>query len=270
MRSPYIIPVLAAALISLSGCDLEDINPGHFTSEFHQSYPLDSSGKVSVESFNGSIEVSGWDQSTVDIVATKYGPTQALADDLDISVDHTAAGVSVRAVRPSLRHGNQGAKFLLRIPRGATVERVTTSNGSIRVEQASGPAHLRTSNGSIHVSRLDGSLDAQTSNSSVNADLTHARGPVRIETSNGSIGLTLPADFRDDIRAHSSNGGITVHLPPGLNARVSARTSNSRITSDFDLRMQGEIGRNHLDAVMGNGGALVDLSTSNGSIHLAR
>jgi DUF4097 and DUF4098 domain-containing protein YvlB len=270
MRTRFLLPVLAAGLLSLTACDIEDMNPGHFTSDFHQTHPLDATGRVSVESFNGGIEVSTWDQDSVDITATKYGPTQQAADDLEIRVDHTADSVSVRAVRPSIRRGNQGAKFILRIPRMAVLDRLTTSNGGIRVSQGSGPAHLHTSNGSIHVLGLAGSLDAQSSNGSITADLSRATGPVRAETSNGSIGLTLPADFRDDVRAHTSNGGITVHLPREMNARISARTSNAKITSDFDLRMQGELGRNHLDAVMGSGGPLVELTTSNGSIHLAR
>jgi len=270
MRTRYLLPVLAAGLLSLTACDIEDLSPGRFTADLHQTYPLDPAGKIAVESFNGSIEISGWDQDTVDISATKYGPTQQAADDLEIRVDHTPTSLSVRAVRPSIRHGNQGAKFILHVPRRAVLDRLATSNGGIRISQGSGPAHLHTSNGSVHVLGLEGSLDAQTSNGSVNADLSHATGPVRVESSNGTIALTLPADFRDDVRAHTSNGSITVHLPPGMNARVSARTSNSRITSDFDLRMQGEIGRNQLDGILGNGGALVDLSTSNGSIHLAR
>src|SRR5262249_19717610 len=251
-------------------CDIEDLDHGRYTADFHQAQSLASAGKVSVETFNGSIEVSPWDQNTVDISATKYGPTQQAADDLEIRVDRTADAVSVRAVRPSIRPGNQGAKFVLRIPRNAVVARLTSSNGGIRVSQASGPAPLRTSNGSIHVIALAGSLDAQSSNGGITADLTRATGPVHVETSNGTINLSLPADFRDDVRAHTSHGGITVRLPREMNARISARTSNARITSDFDLRMQGEIGKNHLDAVMGTGGPLVDLSTSNGSIHLAR
>jgi DUF4097 and DUF4098 domain-containing protein YvlB len=270
MRTRFLLPVLAAGLLSLTACDIEDLSPGHFTSDFHQTQSLGASGRVSVETFNGSIEVSPWDQDTVDISAVKSGPTQQAADDLEIRIDHTGDGVAVRAVRPSIRHGNQGAKFVLRVPRGAVIDRLTTSNGAIRVSQGSGPSHLHTSNGSIHVLGLAGSLEAQSSNGTITADLSRAAGPVHVETSNGSIGLTLPADFHDDIRAHTSNGGITVHLPHDMNARISARTSNSRITSDFDLRMQGELGRNHLDAVMGNGGPLVDLSTSNGSIHLAR
>jgi hypothetical protein len=36
------------------------------------------------------------------------------------------------------------------------------------------------------------------------------------------------------------------------------------------VRAQGEIGRNRLDGVIGSGGPLIDLTTSNGAIHLRK
>jgi hypothetical protein len=56
----------------------------------------------------------------------------------------------------------------------------------------------------------------------------------------------------------------------GTNARISARTSNSSIATEFDLRAHGEISRNRLEGDIGSGGPLIDLSTSNGSIHILK
>ena len=82
--------------------------------------------------------------------------------------------------------------------------------------------------------------------------------------------LSLPGGFNSDVRVDTNNGGITVHVPKSLNARVVARTSNSSITSDLELQVQGEISKNHMDAVIGSGGPLIDLTTSNGGIRLVR
>src|SRR5437764_14807588 len=87
MPPKVMLPVLAAGLFWLTGCDFEDFNIGHFNRDFHYSYPMSPAGKLSVETFNGSIEVSGWDRDTVDISGTKYGPTQQAADELQVSVD---------------------------------------------------------------------------------------------------------------------------------------------------------------------------------------
>jgi DUF4097 and DUF4098 domain-containing protein YvlB len=305
MRALFVIPVAAASLW-LSSCYIDVGDWGeHFNKDFHSSYPLKPGGRITVETFNGSVEISGWDQDTVDISGTKHGPTQSDADNLRVDVDATADSVGIRVPRPSLGR-NEGARFVIKIPRNATLDRITTSNGSIHTQDGVGPARLKSSNGSIHIAdfrgnvdaetsnsaiellnvegdvtahssnghihadRLAGSLDASTSNSGIQASLARPDRPVRVETSNGSVELTFPAHFSSAVRVSTNNGGITLRLPESTNARVSARTSNSSVTTDFEIRTQGEISKNHLDGVIGAGGPLIDLGTSNGGIRLLR
>lgn len=307
MRAKFLLPALAAGLLCLTACDVMDIGDfERFSRDVHYSYPLHAGGKLAVDTFNGSVEISGWDQPTVDISGTKYGPTQEAADGLKVEIENTPDSVTVRAVRPVERRNNQGARFVIKIPRAALMDRITTSNGAIRTIDGSGPAHFRTSNGQIHVTGLDGSLDAQTSNGTVelvdvkgdvvahtsngriraerlvgtldattsnggvNADIAHADRPVRVETSNGPVELTLPANYSRDVRVTTNNGGITLRLPPAMNAHVMAHTSNSSITTDFEVRMEGDFNKNHMDATIGSGGPLIDLSTSNGNIRLLK
>jgi hypothetical protein len=309
MRAKRLFPILAAALLGLAACNIEDFGGfDRYRQDFHYSYPLKADGRLVVETFNGSVEISGWDQPTVDISGAKHGPSQEAADALKVAIDNSPDSVSIRVTRPSDRRGNMGARFVIKIPRAAFVDRIFTSNGSIRTTDGRGPARMRSSNGAIRVQALRGSLDAQTSNGSVelidvegdarvhtsnghvrteglrgsleastsNSSI-HARleqvpagRPVRLETSNGSVELSLPANFANDIRAGTSNSGITLHMPYQVNAHVMARTTNSSISSDFEVKMQGEFSKNRLEGVIGNGGPLMDLSTSNGSIRLLK
>jgi DUF4097 and DUF4098 domain-containing protein YvlB len=252
---------------------------------------------LAVETFNGSIEISSWDQNTVDISGTKYGPSQRAADDLKVNIDKSPDSVTIRVLRPSERRNNQGARFVIKIPRGAILDRITTSNGAIRTTDGNGPIHVasfggtldaqtsngsvelldvdgdvvaHTSNGRIYAERLNGTFEAITSNNGVHADFKRLDRPVRVETTNGPVELTLPDGFSREVRVNTNNSSITLHLPTALNAHVVARTSNSSITTDFDVRMQGEFSKNHLDANIGSGGALLDLSTSNGAIRLLK
>ena len=270
MRAWLFTPALAAGLLTLSGCYIDDFGGPRISRDFHYSYPLSADGKVAVEAFNGGIEISGWDQNTIDISGTKQARSEQALDDLDIHIDHTPTSVSVRVDRPSMQHGNQGVRFIIKVPRNAVLDRISTSNGGIRVADGAGPTILRTSNGSIHIEDLKGSVEARTSNGAIDARLDSAAGPLKFETSNGSVQLRLPAKFDDDVRIHTSNGSITVRAPENLNARVSARTSNSKITSEFDVRSRGDISRHHLEGTIGAGGPLLDLSTSNGSINITR
>jgi len=295
-------------LLLLAGCDIEDFAGPRYSQDFHYSYPLQSGGKISIETFNGGVELSGWDRDTVEIDGAKYGPSQQAAADVRIDVAHTPDSVEIRVMHPSEFRGNRGARFTVRMPRKAVLDRITTSNSVIEVSQGSGPSHLRTSNGRIRVGEFAGSLDlrtsngpieltdvegdvvARTSNSSINA--LHLKGlleastsngginanliagsssqPVRLETSNSGVDLTLPSTFASGVRVTTSNGHITLHMPGQVNAQIIARTSNASITSDFDVKVQGELSRNHMDGSIGSGGPLYDLSTSNAPIRLLR
>ena len=172
MRAKLILPALAAGLVVLAGCDYEDFGGfERYHEDFHYSYPLKAGGRLAVDGFNGPVEVSVWDQETVDISGTKYARSQEETADLKIEIDHSSDSVSIRAIRPSvsMRHGNYGAKFAIKVPHGVVLDHLTTSNGGIRTSDGVGPARLKTSNGRVEVSRLKGPLSADTSNGAVEA-----------------------------------------------------------------------------------------------------
>jgi hypothetical protein len=152
MRAKLLFPALAAAMLGMTACEFEDLGSfERYHKDFHYSYPLKSGGRMAVETFNGSVEVSGWDQDTVDISGTKYSRSQEEADSLKIEIDNSPDLVSIRVVRPSMLRGNWGARFVIKVPRNAVLERIITSNGAIRTVDGAGPSRLKTSNGQIHV-----------------------------------------------------------------------------------------------------------------------
>jgi DUF4097 and DUF4098 domain-containing protein YvlB len=304
MRTLLFLP----AVLFLTSCDFEDFDGvSRYHEDFHYNHPLKAGGRLSVEGFNGSVEISPWDQNTVDISGTKSARSPEDAAMIRLDIDHTADAVSIRATRPNMRHGNYAIRFAIKVPRGVVYDRIVTSNGAIRASDGAGPARLKTSNGRIEavhfrgglsadtsngpieitdndgsveahssnghikVEGLRGALDATTSNSSIRVILDRATDSIRLGSSNGSIELTLPSGGTVPVRAHTSNSSITLRLPGGEpNARLSASTSNGNITSDFELRMRGEFNKHHLDGTLGGGGPLIELETSNGSIHILR
>jgi DUF4097 and DUF4098 domain-containing protein YvlB len=282
-------PVLALlpALVVLAGCEFEDMGDfGRYHEDFHYNYPLKTGGRVMVEGFNGGIEISPWDQENVDISGTRYARSQDAISEVRIDVDHSADSVSVRATRPTMRNGNYGARFVIKVPRRAVLERIITSNGAIRAAEGMGPARLHTSNGGIHVDSFRGDLHAETSNGVVELNdvdgpvTAHTsngpvrgkgfRGPVDVSTSNGGIDLTFASAPVPSIRAHTSNSSITVRLPGEVNAHLSASTSNGSISSDFEMMTRGEVSRRHLEGTLGSGGPTIELQTSNGGVRILR
>ena len=295
---------LAPTLLGLNGCLVIDAGFARFNRDFHFSYPLSQGGHLSVDGFNGSIEVTPWNQATVDISGTKYAPSQSEADAMTVGIDHTATAVSVHVARQYDWHGNRGVRFEIKVPRGTVLDRLVTSNANIHALDGMGPSRFKSSNGNVEVENfhgaldietsngrinldgvdgdvtarssngrvradaIRGSIDAETSNSSIHAALLSLDREVRAETRNGAIDLTLPGALTQNVRAKTSNSSVTIRLGEPANARISARTSNSSVTSEFDARVHGDLRRNEMEGTIGNGGPLLELSSSNGAIKI--
>ncbi|MDE3196029.1 MAG: DUF4097 family beta strand repeat protein [Acidobacteriota bacterium] len=303
------VPALAGALVLtgvLCGCDFAAMGPSdRFQTDFHYTYDLAANGRINAESFNGPIEISGWDQNKVEITGAKYGATEELRDDVKVEVHNTAGSVDIRASKGSAARGGMGARIVIHAPKTAILGRISTSNGSIRLRDVASAAHLSTSNGPIDVSNVASDVDAHSSNGSIEVDRLgggatlktsngHIRadgvaGPleaetsnggitahtgsgasVKLATSNGAIDLTLDKAPRGDIKAETRNSGIKLRMPPGSAAHLVADTSNGSISSDFDLAAAGDNDRRHVSADIGGGGPTIQLNTSNSPIRILK
>src|SRR5947207_13630358 len=70
------------------------------TEEFHQTYPLTPTGRVSIANINGDVRISAWDRNEVKVDAVKraYGP-QRLAE-VTIDVTNTSDSVLIKTKYP--------------------------------------------------------------------------------------------------------------------------------------------------------------------------
>jgi hypothetical protein len=310
MRSYLRVLCLPLLTLFLAGCEDFDLGgiggSDRYREDFHFSYPLSAGGSLRLETFNGSVEISGWDKNTIDIDGTKYANTEYRLKEMKLDIVPSANSVTIRTLPPLDHRGNAGARFTIHVPKRIELASIVSSNGKITIESIEGATHLRTSNGSVHVNGLVGQLEAQTSNGTVEvtdvtgdttlqssngtirADVRKGRfaahtsngsisvrlmepdsSPVRLESSNGHIELTM--DALREVKATTSNSSITVRLPASAGAMVDAHTSNSSITCDFDVSVRGGmISKHRLEGTIGKGGPLLDLGTSNGSIKLLR
>ena len=300
-----------APVLLLTGCvEFGDFGDSEaYKEDFHQTYPLAAGGSVSIETFNGSIELVGWEQNSVEVNGTKYASSRSALDSIKIDVSSPSGSVRVRASKLSDFHHNMGARFTVRVPKKTMLDLISTSNGHVRIEDVDGNARLRTSNGAIRVTRLKGELEARTSNGAVevdylegNAKLHTSNGsiraevahglfeavtsngsitarltdpsttwPVHVESSNGHVDLKIDAKQLPEVRAETSNSSIVLHLPIGASAELRAHTSHSAVSSEFDgVHIDNEHGRGEMSGRIGGGGRLIELSSSNGSIKILR
>lgn len=295
---------LGAAALLVAG------DSSRYREDFHYSYPQTAGGRLTLENFNGSVEISGWDQNTVDVSGTKYAESESLLHRIQIEVSSSGNTVRVKTTRPDEHHGNMGAKYVIRVPRQTELEDISSSNGSLRVEDIQGSARLATSNGSVHLGKIRGNVNAsssngsievndvkgdvnfRTSNGGVHADgveglfeaetsnggiRAHLHNPaagraIRADTSNGSIDLEVDSQLQSDVVASTSNGPITVRVPAGTSANLHAVTnSTGSVRTDFDVLMHGgEISKHRIEGAINGGGSKIELTTSNGNINLLK
>ena len=241
------------ACLWLSACDFRDsARSERFSSDFHYSYALNPGGRLEVDNFDGPVEIAGWDEARCEISGTKYAGTPQMLERLKVDVTASGNLIYVRSVRPAGESvGNLGVRYAIRVPRKVELSRISSSNGEIRVLGTEGRAELETSNGSVTAEEVAGAMIVRTSN-----------GAIRLEDK-----------VVAEIRAHTNNGSIRVRLPAAASAKVRMETNNGHVRSDFepgDTQGKQHHRRQSLEEVIGGGGPLIDLRTSNGSIELLK
>jgi hypothetical protein len=256
MRATLLFLPLA---LLLTGCEFDGDNWGssdRFKEDFHMTYPLKNGGRVSVENFNGSVEVLAWDRDEVDVSGTRYAKTKELLDQLKVDVAPSAEAVRIRTLRPpsegSRWRGGYGVRYVVRVPRRTELDRIESSNGHLHAEGTEGNARLKTTNGGVKVNTVRGLVTATTTNGGMelrdvtgDADLHTTNGGIRVElqkgsvtaeTTNGGVRLALVSTTpQKAIRAETTNGNIEIQLPNDHANDVHAESTNGNIT----VRMPG-------------------------------
>jgi len=159
-----------------------------------------------------------------------------------------------------------------------------TSGGSIKIEEARGHVYAHTSGGSITIGETAGSVDAKTSGGGITLDgvtgdtdaytsggslnLKGLNGNVKAGTSGGSIYAELTGRIDRNCTLKTSGGSIRLFLPRDISVNIDAHTSGGRVHTDFPITVRGTIKKNSLKGKINDGGPLVTLRTSGGSIYI--
>jgi len=161
--------------------------------------------------------------------------------------------------------------------------RVSTGSGSIHLDGVKGALRASTGSGSIRGTGIAGAINANTGSGTIELEQV---SPGSVETSTGSGGITLTG-IKGGLRARTGSGSIRVEGEPAgdwsvrtasgtIRVRVpstasfdlAASTSSGSITTDHPVTLQGRFGRKEIHGKVRNGGPLLDLNTSSGSIYV--
>jgi hypothetical protein len=264
--------------------------------------PLAAGAQLTIRNFNGPIDVRAASGSTAELRAEKRtAPGRGRIQDVAFDVRTASNGDVVicstfRGNDPC--DGERGwsnddydggwvtVAMTVLVPRGARL-RVTTGNGALSVEQVGGEIQATTGNGRVRVAGTDGPVRVTTGNGDV--DVRDARNAVRVTTGNGHVNVVTaagPVEARsgngdidvqmsavranEDMGFHTGSGAVRVTLPASFNGELDATTGNGELQSDFDLKVKGRITPRHIRATIGEGGALLRLTTGNGRLEVRK
>lgn len=202
---------------------------------------------------NGGIRVLGWDgsdvlvRSRVAAQAPRMDEAQALMDEIEVRT----SGNRIRAEGPRTgRREGWSVSYEIFVPRSMDLD-LETTNGGIQVADVSGDIRFDATNGGVTLDRL--------------------AGDVRGSTTNGGLQVSLAGDRwqGEGMDVETTNGGVTVRVPEGYSAQLQAGTTNGGMEVDFPVTIQGRVGR-RLNATLGDGGAPIRITTTNGRVRLVR
>src|SRR5260370_12274122 len=246
-----------------------DCNSSGYTSEcgeevreeFHQTYPLAASGRVSVENLNGGVQIKVWDRAAVQVDAVKHAYKGQRLTEAKIDVNSSEENIRIKTEYPDQnqtfngdekgRYGNPAiVDYTLTVPRQAVLQSIELINGPIDIEGVEG---------SVKASSINGGVTARG-----------LLGEAKLSTINGPLEATFTRlDEAKPISLQSINGPVTLIIPSDSNAMVRASTVHGGISNDFGLAVKdGEYVGHDLAGQIGTGGPRIKLGNGNGPIRI--
>ena len=299
-RSVVRLAAIAAAAAAIAACEV-NLNTEGLTAKEKRTFTVSGEPDLTLDTFEGAIEIHSWDRNEVEVEIEKRGMEQALLDEMKIEAEQQGDKVTLKVTGPAKaeHHGltigvhiSPAARLYVAVPRKSLVN-ARTADGSVRVENVEGHLVLRTGDGSVTLDRVAGEVEAHSGDGSIR--LEGANGRLDLETEDGSITVGGRPSV---LRAHTGDGSIrirvepetemseawdistrdgsvTVALPTSFNAEIDAetgdgavRSSHPGLTADNDERHESR--RRELRTKMGEGGPALKIRTGDGTIRFER
>jgi DUF4097 and DUF4098 domain-containing protein YvlB len=264
----------------------------------------DPTGTVEVVNVSGQIDISGWDQPTVDVTGSIGEKVERV--DLTSSGNRTSVHVVLPSENTDARNDEYDARLRIRVPRNSQLE-VSLVSADLRVAGVSGAQHLQTVSGDINGDGGSGDLDVNTVSGdirlaarnshsahfkSVSGDLviSGTDGDVQLATVSGDANLTLGTLNRahltsvsgdvsvnasalapsGQLDADSVSGDVAVHFAAMPDADVDVQSFSGEIHNCFGPKaVEEQYGPgSRLSFRSGKGGGRIRIDAKSGDVTL--
>ena len=283
---------LALGVPALAGCVIDVEGHGVVEEEEHV-FTVSGVPDVDLSTFDGPIEVRGWDRSEVRVVVEKRAANEERLDDIEVETEQTGDRVRVTVGRrdaEGLRltlsmRGWRGAKLIASVPResnlvagtddgsvaldglAGTIE-VSTDDGPIRGEALSGSVRVRTDDGPVRLRKVDGNVAAHSEDGSIAVSGVLTGLDVSTDDGRIDLGLADGSVMTGDWDVRSGDGRVMLHLPRDFSAELDLTTDDGRIRLDDSFGGDADRDAETLRRPIGNGGFVLRVRADDGSIQV--
>jgi DUF4097 and DUF4098 domain-containing protein YvlB len=282
-----------AAAMALAACDISVGNAEYSVRE-EKTFTVSGPARLALTTFDGNIEVRGWDRNEVLVEVEKRGPDQATVDKIQVKAGQNGNVITIDVPKPSplVTTGfrrTPSASLIVSVPTqtavaarsgdgAVTIRRVhgtvdvDTDDGNVRVEELKGDLKIRTGDGAVDARQIEGGARIDTGDGNIRADGVF-KG-LYLETRDGAIDFTVRpgSDVESDWSVTTGDGNVRLELPEGLNAELDAQTADGRVHLDKAGGQAGPAGesdeheRTSFRGRLGSGGKTLKIRSGSGSI----
>jgi DUF4097 and DUF4098 domain-containing protein YvlB len=264
MKKQFLIfaVILLLIAVELTGC------LGLVSKDFNSDVEADENTILNVTNINGKIEINSWDSTTISVDAkTSSNQGNDELEKIKINVIESNNVVNIETEYLGTGTVEASTDMVIKVPTFVSIDKVTSSNGDVKVTGTKGNTTAHSSNGAVTIADVDGYVSASSSNGDI--EVKGTTGISDLDTSNGEIYAEI-FSFNENISISTSNGEITVYINPLLNADIEMKTSNGRISISEVLLNLTISEEDYKVGKLGDGGNKLDMLTSNGDIGLVK
>lgn len=292
--SPLPHIALLTTLLASGACSINVDNQGHIVRD-EKRYVVEGIPDLNLTTFDGAIEVRGWDRNEVTVEIEKRAQDKDATDRIQVMAEQkgNVITVDVRYSGSSSYIGigtftSPTARLIVNAPRRVNVN-ARSGDGSILVDRVDGRLELKTADGTVRATETAGELLVESGDGSI--QLEDVTGKVEARTDDGTVRVSgIPSALRvrsgdgsivlrirrgavmtDDWVITTSDGSIVAELPEGFSAMVDAEPgSGDRARTDLELTdMEGGTREQRtLRGKLGAGGKTMTLRSGDGNIRL--
>ncbi len=249
------------------------------TKEFFETVNLQGDGRVVIDTYKGSIDVTTWDKNSIEIDAViEADKDKHLVEYTEVRVHKSGKTVRIesdyeRAKKAGKRKlfGNNSMSlpyvhYRIRMPRTADLQ-VDDYKSTIEIENLAADLHLETYKGEVEVHDVAGEVRIDTYKGDV--ELTQLAGSLEADTYKGNIRAEF-VEFNGNSAVDTYRGVVHLALPRGAGFDLDADMGRKGdLDSAFDLDNVRIVDKNKYRGEVGGGGPDLDIETYRGEVTLS-